>query len=67
MQVRTQQAWGIVSGTVMLPFTIRNTRSAAIADFCNDSGWDIPPGMDAWRWLKRRGNRCVSVSMSYFA
>jgi hypothetical protein len=67
MQVRTQHAWGIVSGTDLLPFTIRRTRDAAIGDFCNESGYDVPEGMDAWRWLKRRGNRCVKVALSFMA
>jgi hypothetical protein len=69
-QRKTQEgAWGIVNEDGdLLAFTVRHTREAAIRDFCNEPGYDIPEGTrDVWRWLKRRGNRCVPVTMTYEA
>jgi hypothetical protein len=63
---RTEFAWGIAHEEEgLLPWTIRLGRKFAISDFCKSSGYDIPEGVDAWRWLKRQGNRCVPVTLSY--
>jgi hypothetical protein len=67
MKTKTQHAWGIVNeGGELLPFTVRHTRDEVIRDFCNSPGYDIPDGtVGVWRWLKRRGNRCVRVVITF--
>jgi hypothetical protein len=71
-KMRTYQEWGIVNeDSELLTFTIRPTREWAIDDFVEDPGYDYPAGTDTrekrWRWLKRRGNRCVLVTISFVA
>lgn len=71
-QLRTQLAWGIVNEDgELLDFTIRYARGWAIEDFCDDPGYDYPEGTDTrekrWRWLKRRGNRCARLTITFEA
>ncbi|HLL74831.1 MAG TPA: hypothetical protein VK421_06165 [Pyrinomonadaceae bacterium] len=71
-QSRREGAWGIVNGDgELLTFTIRPGRDWAIGDFCKNPGYDYPESTDTrekrWRWLKRRGNRCVRVEVYYAA
>ena len=69
---RTERAWGIVNEDGgLLDFTIRLSREWAIRDFCENPGCDYPDSTDTrekrWRWLKRRGNKCVPVTLSFVA
>lgn len=66
----TERAWGIVNedGDLLL-WTIRPGRDRAIGDFCQDPGYDYPESTDTqnkrWRWLKRRGNKCVPLTITF--
>jgi hypothetical protein len=60
MKVRTTRCWGIVTGGVLLPYTIRLTRRSAINDYCAKVNWD-------WGYLRKRGVSVVKVAASYWA
>lgn len=69
-QTKTDDAWGIVNEDgELLTDTIRHSQERVIDDFIVDPGYDYPDSTDTrekrWRWLKRRGNRCVPVSITY--
>jgi hypothetical protein len=71
-ETKTENAWGIVNEDgELLSHTIRHSPAAVIDDFIKDPGYDYPEGTDTrekrWRWLKRRGNRCVPVKITYGA
>jgi hypothetical protein len=57
----TDIAWGIVvghgRGEIILPYSLRRTRSEAIKDEC-----ERYDGMDWWK-LKRRGLRCIKIEL----
>jgi hypothetical protein len=55
----------------LLEFTVRYSREWVIRDFIKDPGYDYPEATDTrekrWRWLERRGNRCVPVTLTFTA
>jgi hypothetical protein len=56
--MKTQTAWAIVSGNIILPYTIRHTRTLAINDMQREIFGDY-----TWKEAKKSGYRCVKIIM----